>query len=63
MFIIFINKTEVDGTTTMAQYFSSRDPTEKSIISHSYISMSSSEDAGVGHNDDFHCVPCDALAL
>ena len=63
MFIIFINKTEVDGTTTMAQYFSSRYLTKKSIFSHSYISMSSSEDAGVRHSGDFHWVPCDALAL
>ena len=48
---------------TMTQCLSSRDPTEKFSIFHSYISMSSSEDAGVGHGGDFHWVPCIALAL
>ena len=50
----FYNKTEVAGTTTMTQCLSSRDPTEKSGISHSYISVSSSEDAGVEHSGDLH---------
>ena len=54
MFTIFINKTEVAGMTTMTQYLSSGDPIEKSSISHSYISMLSSEDVGVRHGGGFH---------
>ena len=63
MFTIFISKIEVAGTTTMTQYLSNRDPTKKSSISDSYISVLFSEDVGVGHNGDFHWVPCNALAL
>ena len=48
MFTIFINKPEVAEITTVTQQLSSRDPTEKSSISHSYIYMLSLEDAGVG---------------
>ena len=36
----------------MTQCLSSHDPIEKSNISHSYVSVSSSEDAGVGHGGD-----------
>ena len=50
----FYNKTKVAGTTTMTQCLSSRDPTEKSGISYSYIFVSSSEDANVGHSGDLH---------
>ena len=52
MSTIFIIKPEVAGTMTMTQCLSSHDPTEKSSISHSYVSVSSSEDAGVGHGSD-----------
>ena len=38
----------------MTQCLSSRDPTEKSSISHSYVSVSSSEDAGIKHGGDLH---------
>ena len=48
----FYNKTEVARMTMMTQCLSSRDPTEKPCISHSYVSMSSSEDVGVGHGGD-----------
>ena len=41
MFIVFIIKPEVAGT--MTQCLSTHDPIEKSNISHSYISVSSSE--------------------
>ena len=51
------------GTTKMTQCLSSHDPTEKSSISHSYISMSSSEDAGVGHSGNLHWASELALAL
>ena len=54
MFTIFINKTEVAGTTTLTQYLSSHDPTEKSNIYRSNFSMSSSEDASIGHGGDFY---------
>ena len=47
----------------MTQCLSSRDPTEKSSISHSYVSMSSSEDAGVGHSGDLHWASGPALEL
>ena len=50
----FYNITEVARMTTMTQYLSSRDPTEKSSISHFYVSMLSSEDAGVEHSGDLH---------
>ena len=42
------------GTMTMTQCLSSGDPTEKSSISHSYVSVSSSEDVDVGHSGDLH---------
>ena len=54
MSIVFIIKPEVAGTTTMTQCLSSRDPTEKSSISHSYVSVLSLEDAGVGHGGLIH---------
>ena len=63
MFTIFINKPEVARTMTMTQYLFSCNPTEKSCISHFYVFMSSLEDVGVGHSDDFYWVPCDALVL
>ena len=47
-------KLEVARMMTMAQCLSSRDPTEKSSISHSYVSVSSSEDVDVGHGGDLH---------
>ena len=50
----FIIKPEVAETTTMAQCLSSRDPTTKSSISHSYVSVSSSKDAGVEHGGDIN---------
>ena len=59
----FYNKTEVAGTTTMTQCLSSRDPTEKSSISNSYIFLSSLEDAGVEHSGDLHWASEPALAL
>ena len=59
----FIIKSEVARTMTMTQCLSSHDPTEKSSISHSYVSMSSSEDAGIGHSGDLHWVLGLALAL
>ena len=43
MFTIFIIKLEVAEMMTMTQCLSSRDSTEKFSISHSYVSMSSSE--------------------
>ena len=39
----FIIKPEVARIMTVTQCLSSRDPTEKSSISHSYISVSSSD--------------------
>ena len=54
MFTAFIIKPEVAGTTMMTQCLSSRDPTEKSSISHSYIFVSSLEDVDVGHGGDLH---------
>ena len=63
MFTIFIIKPEVAGTMTITQCLSSRDPIEKLSIYHSYASVSSSEDAGVGHDGDLCWVPCMALAL
>ena len=54
MFIVFIIKLEVAETMTMTQCLFSHDPIEKSSISHSYISVSSSEDAGVRHGGDIH---------
>ena len=50
----FYNKIEVAGTMTMIQCLSNRDPTEKSSISHSYVSVPSSEDVDVGHGGDLH---------
>ena len=50
----FIIKPEVVGMMMMAQCLSSRNPTEKYSISHSYVSVSSSEDADVGHDGDLH---------
>ena len=63
MFTIFIIKFEVAGTMMMTQCLSSCDPIEKSSIFHSYVSVSSSEDAGVGHSGDIHWVPSMALVL
>ena len=63
MFTVFIIKPEVAGMMTMTQCLSSHDPIEKSSISHSYISVSSSEAASVGHGGDIHWVPNIALAL
>ena len=54
LFTAFIIKPEVVRTMTMTQCLSSHDPTEKSSISHSYVSMSSSEDVDVGHGGDLH---------
>ena len=54
MFTVFIIKLEVVGTMTMTHCLSNRDPTKKSSISHSHISMLSSEDAGVKHGDNIH---------
>ena len=54
MFTVFIIKPEVAGMMTMTQCLSSHDPTKKSSISHSYISVSSSEDVDVGHGGDLH---------
>ena len=59
----FIIKPEVAGTMTIPQSLLSHDPTKKYSISHSYIFMSSSEDASVGHDGDFYWVPSLALAL
>ena len=53
MSTIFIIKPKVAGTMTMTQCLSSRDPAEKFSISHSYVFVSSSEVAGVGHDGDF----------
>ena len=50
----FITKPEVAGTMTTTQCLSSRNPTEKSSISHPYIFVSSLEDAGVEHGGDLH---------
>ena len=50
----FIIKPEVAGTMTMTRCLSSRDPTEKFSISHSYVSVSSSEDVDVGLRGDLH---------
>ena len=50
----FLIKPEVAGTMTMTQCLFSHDPTEKFSISHSYISVLSSKDAGIGHGGDFH---------
>ena len=47
----------------MTQCLSSCDPTEKSSISHSYVSVSFLEDVNVGHGGDLHCVPSMALTL
>ena len=38
----------------MTQCLSTRDPIEKSSISHSYVSVLSSEDVDVGHGGDLH---------
>ena len=38
----------------MTLYLPSHDPTEKSSISHSYVSMSSSEDVDVEHGGDLY---------
>ena len=59
----FIIKPKVAGMMKITQCLSSRDPTEQSSISHSYVSMSSSEDAGVGHGGDLHWVLNLALVL
>ena len=59
----FYNKTKVTGTIMMTQCLSSRDPTEKSSISYSYVSMSSSENADVRHSGDLHWASKPALAL
>ena len=57
MSTVFIIKPKVAGMMTMTQCLSSCDPTDKSSISHSYVFMSSSEDAGVEHSGDIHWVP------
>ena len=54
MITVFIIKPEVAGTMTVTQCLSSRDPTKKSSIFHSYVSVLSSEDVGVGHGGDIH---------
>ena len=51
---VFANKPEVAGMMTMTLYLSSHDPTEKSSISHSYVSVLSSKDVDVGHGGDLH---------
>ena len=58
----FITKLEVAGMTTTTHELSSQYPTEKSCISHSCVSMSSSED-GVGQCGHLCWVPSLALAL
>ena len=63
MSIVFIIKPEVAGTTTMTYCLSSRDPTEKYSISHSYVFMSYLEDAGIRHSGDLHWASGLALAL
>ena len=52
MSTIFIIKPKVARAMMMTQWLSSRDPTEKSYISHSYISVSFSEDDSVEHGGD-----------
>ena len=52
MSAVFIIKPEVAGMKTMTQCLFSRVPIEKSSISHSYVSVSSSEDAGVEYGGD-----------
>ena len=59
----FIIKPEVAGTMTMTQCLSSCDTTEKSSISHSYISVSSSEDVDVDYGCDLHWVSGMVLEL
>ena len=54
MSTVFIIKPKVAGMMTMTQCLSSCDPTDKSSISHSYVFMSYSEDAGVEHSGDIH---------
>ena len=51
IFTIFIIKPEVAEMMTMTHQLSSSDPTEKSYISHSHVSVSSSEDAIKQHGD------------
>ena len=60
---VFIIKPEVAGMMTMTQCLSSRNPTEKSSISHSYVSVSSLEDVNVGYGGDLHWVSSMALVL
>ena len=60
---VFIIKPEVARTMTMTQCLSSRDPTEKSSISHFYVSVSSSEDVDVRYGGNLHWVFIMALAL
>ena len=65
MSTVFIIKPEVAGTMTMkmTQCLSSRNPTEKSGISHSYVSVSSLEDVDVGQSGDLHSASGPALGL
>ena len=49
--------------TTRYTCQSHKNPIEKSSISHSYVSVSSSKDVSIGHDGDFHWVSCDVLVL
>ena len=63
MSTVFIIKPEVVRTMTMTQWLSSRDPTEKSCIPHSYVFVSSLEDADIGHGGHIHWASGHALTL
>ena len=54
MSAVSITKPEVAGTMMMTWCLSSRDPTEKFSISHSYVFVLSSEDASIRHGSEFH---------